>query len=260
MAPAAAFPGRIGAVARYNGRQLATSAQWLARSREHTNYTYDLAPLNLSHLAWFVADVASTSVGQARAMIDEIGSNAELVGHLRAAAAGSPRRGLTDLDVRLGRRVGWYALVRLLKPDQVVETGTDKGLGTCVLAAAILANGTGRVTTVDINPDSGSLITAPYSDVVDRRLGDSVATIGELGDIDFFLHDSDHSPSHEAAELVAVAPHLSAKAVVLSDNAHATDELAQWAEAQGWRFAFFCERPTGHWYPGGGIGIATRPR
>ena len=34
-----------------------------------------------------------------------------------------------------GRRLGWYALVRALKPRTVVETGADKGLGSCVLAA-----------------------------------------------------------------------------------------------------------------------------
>ncbi len=252
-----ALPARVAAVARFNGHQLAASAKWLASSREHTNYTYDLEPLNLEHLAWFVADLARCDVGDARQAIEEIRTDVALRTHLEQAAGTSDRRGLTDRQVRLGRRVGWYALVRLLRPQHVVETGTDKGLGSCVLAAAVLRNGSGRVTTIDINPAAGSLITEPYASVIDLRIGDSLPILAGLGTVDFFLHDSDHSSEHEARELAAVSGRLSAQALVLSDNAHVTGELPRWAEQHGRRFSLFVERPTNHWYPGGGIGVAA---
>lgn len=260
LAPIAALPARLGAVARHNGHQLAASGRWLASSREHTNYTYDLEPLNLEHLAWFVADLAGSSVAEARAVIDEIRTDGELAEHLRRATEASDRRGLMDREVRLGRRVGWYALVRLLRPQHVVETGTDKGLGSCVLAAAVLRNDSGRVTTIDINPAAGALITGRYADVVDVRIGDSLDLLAELDEVDFFLHDSDHSSEHEAHELSAVAARLTPDALVLSDNAHVTWELPRWAEDNGRTFSLFTERPSKHWYPGGGIGAAYRPR
>jgi predicted O-methyltransferase YrrM len=257
LAPAAALPTRVGAVARFNGRNLASTTSWLVRSREHTNYTYDLEDLNLEHLAWFVADLTGRPVQDARSAIDEVRTDAELSGHLSRAVRASARAGLMDEQVRLGRRVGWYALVRLLRPQHVVETGTDKGLGTCVLAAAVLRNESGRVTTIDINPAAGSLVTGPYAAVVDRRTGDSLAILAGIDETDLFLHDSDHSPGHEAAELAAVTPRLSPAALVLSDNAHVTWELPRWAEEHGRRFTFFAERPKKHWYPGGGIGVAA---
>ena len=256
-APFAAMPGRVVAVARYNGQSLKSSARWLVRSREHTNYTYDLSPLNMTQLAWFVASVAGCPVGDATAAINEGATDHELESQVLAAIHASPRRRTMDPAVRLGRRLGWYALVRLLKPEHVVETGTDKGLGACVLAAAVLRNGSGRVTTIDINPDSGTLITGPYRDVVDRRIGDSVAALAELGRVDLFIHDSDHSARHEMSELLAVAPCLTASALVLSDNSHATDVLPRWAGETGRRFSFFAESPVNHWYPGAGIGAAT---
>ena len=43
--------------------------------------------------------------------------------------------------------------------------------------------------------------------------------------MDIFLHDSLHTFEHEAAELAAVGPRLTPNALVLSDNAHATDAL-----------------------------------
>jgi predicted O-methyltransferase YrrM len=252
------LPTRLGSVAQYNGRTLTAPARWLVRSREHTNYTYDLSPLNIVQLAWFVSDLAKRPIGDAIAAINEIAGDEDLVAHVLAAVQASPRRGTMDRSVRLGRRLGWYALVRLLTPAHVVETGTDKGLGTCVLAAAVLRNGVGRVTTIDINPNAGTLIAGPYASVVDRRVGDSVAALASLENIDLFVHDSDHSPEHELRELLAIAPRLGSSALVLSDNSHATDVLPRWAEQTGRRFAFFAEKPLGHWYPGAGIG-ASQP-
>ena len=259
-APLVSLPTRVAAVARHNGHQLASSASWLVRSREHTNYTYDLEPLNLEHLAWFVADLAGRDVADARAALDEAANDRDLTEHLSRTVEQSERRGLMDRESRLGRRVGWYALVRLLRPEHVVETGTDKGLGSCVLAAAVLRNGQGRVTTLDINPAAGAMIAGKYADVVDLRIGDSLDALAQLDAVDLFLHDSDHSAGHEARELAAITPRLTETALVLSDNAHVTWELPHWAEEHGRRFTFFAEQPKRHWYPGGGIGAAVHRR
>lgn len=123
--------------------------------------------------------------------------------------------------------------------------------------AALLRNGTGRLTTFDVNPDSGYLISGKYADVVTRILGDSLKGLRDLdGPVEFFLHDSLHAVEHEWGELEAVAPILAPDALVLSDNAHVSDVLPRWAESTGRRFSYFQERPKDHWYPGGGIGVA----
>ena len=53
-------------------RCCAASARWLATSREHHNYTYDLTKLNRDHLAWFVSVVCDVPVGQVRDCFAEI--------------------------------------------------------------------------------------------------------------------------------------------------------------------------------------------
>jgi len=45
---------------------------------------------------------------------------------------------------------------------------------------------------------------------------------------------------------------------VLSDNSHATTELAKWSLRQGRRFMYFAEEPLDHWYPGAGIGVSMK--
>ena len=143
VARGAALPVRAATVARHDARVLAESARWLVRSREHTNLTYDLTPLNLQHLSHWVAAVTGGLPEEARGFIRELATDEQLVAHVLERTLASSRRGIADREVRFGRRLGWYALLRAVRPLHVVETGTDKGLGSCVLAAALLKNGAG---------------------------------------------------------------------------------------------------------------------
>ncbi|MEU8130387.1 class I SAM-dependent methyltransferase [Micromonospora sp. NPDC049049] len=262
LAPIAAFPKRLRAVARHDAKMLRRSARWLLTSREHHNYTYDLTSLSRNHLAWFVSVVCDIPVKQVRAYLGEIESDDGLRQHLLAAIAASDRRGLADREIRYARRIGWYAIVRATRPTHVVETGVDKGLGSVVLASALLRNAQeghpGRVTSLDINPEAGYLArVAPWSEVVDLVIGDSIASIGALDrPVDLFLHDSDHSRAHEKREFDAVEPKLAPGAILLTDNVTSTNVLANHAERTGRRFLAYRETPANHWYPGDGIGVA----
>ncbi|WP_200211180.1 class I SAM-dependent methyltransferase [Micromonospora coerulea] len=262
LAPVAAFPKRLARVARHDAKVLRTSARWLVTSREHHNYTYELTKLSRHHLAWFVSVVCDVPVKQVRAYLNEIETDEELRGHIERATAAASRRGLADKRVRYARRIGWYAIVRARKPAHVVETGVDKGLGSCVLAAALLRNTAeghpGRLTSLDINPEAGYLARAtPWAGVVDLVIGDSVASIGALDrPVDLFLHDSDHSRGHEKREFDAVEPKLAPGAMLLTDNVTVTNVLAEHAERTGRRFLAYRETPARHWYPGDGIGVA----
>lgn len=253
----AALPIRARAVTRYMAGEAALSATWLLKSREHHNYTYDLTARNISHLAHWVSLVTGAPATDCVGWINEILSDSEFVDHITAVTLKSDRKGLADREVRIARRAGWYAVVRAVEPEHVVETGTDKGLGSVVIAAALLKNGHGRLTTIDINSEAGYLLGARYATVADVVIGDSVRELDRLeGSIDLFIHDSDHSPEHESNELASVTHHLTPSAIVLSDNAHATDSLMAWADATGRRFTYFQERPARHWYRGAGIGAA----
>ncbi|MGK5738667.1 class I SAM-dependent methyltransferase [Micromonospora sp. URMC 103] len=262
LAPVAAFPKRLASVARHDTKVLRTSARWLVTSREHHNYTYDLTTLSRHHLAWFVSVVCDVPVTQVRGHLAEIESDDGLRRHIEQATARAARRGLADRRVRYARRIGWYAIVRATRPTHVVETGVDKGLGSCVLASALLRNAEeghpGRLTSLDINPEAGYLArSAPWSEVVDLVIGDSIASIAALDrPVDLFLHDSDHSRAHEKREFEAVEPKLAPGAILLTDNVTATNVLAEHAERTGRRFLAYRETPANHWYPGDGIGVA----
>jgi hypothetical protein len=243
-------------VARYDARLIGRSVGWLVHGRETTNFTYDLEELNRDQLCWFVSAVSGAAIGQVRAWIQELEDDNHLLDHVTKRLSTNPRRRISAQEPHWARRFGWYALVRAAQPDHVVETGTHLGLGSCAIAAALLRNGHGRLTTIDIDPESGHLIGQPWATVIDRRTGSSIDMLAELRDVDMFLHDSLHTYDYETKELTAVEPNLRVGAIILSDNAHDSSALSDWAEQTGRHYLFFREQPAGHWWPGDGIGVA----
>lgn len=256
IARGAAFPLRSMAVARYDARIVGQSLNWLVRNRETTNYTYELDSLNRDQLCWFVAAVTGAGIGQVREWAAELEHDRDLIEHLTGRLSSNPRRRICAQEPHWARRLGWYAIVRAARPNLVAETGTHLGLGSCVIAAALIRNGHGRLTTIDIDPKAGYLIGQPYASVIERRTGSSAEVLAGMRDVDIFLHDSLHTYEYESSELKAVEPNLGPGAIVLSDNAHDSAALSEWAERTGRHYLFFKESPLNHWWPGDGIGAA----
>ncbi|MHB1510724.1 MAG: class I SAM-dependent methyltransferase [Acidimicrobiales bacterium] len=259
VAPLATFPARARTVTSYQWHQARRSWAWLVGSHEYTNFTYELTTENVAEMAWFVAAVTGLGFSESFGYIEELHDDQALLGHLRRAVADSPLRRVMDLEPRYGRRAAWYAIVRATRPRHVVETGVDKGLGSCVFAAALLRNADeghhGRLTALDINRDAGALIGGEYASVIDLRFGDSIAILAaSASPVDLFLHDSDHRYNHESAEYRAIARSLTESALVMTD--HGGLALSDFAKSSGRRFLVFREDPADHWAPGGVLGVA----
>ncbi|HRJ25903.1 MAG TPA: class I SAM-dependent methyltransferase [Fimbriimonadaceae bacterium] len=233
---------------------------WLWKSNETTNYTFNLEGWNERYLAAFLSEATNRPYEEIEGYLDEIRNDVALRSHIESKTAASDYVMMADPEVRLGKRIGWYALVRALKPQLVVETGVDKGLGTVVLAAALLKNRQdgfpGKVYGTDINPKAGYLLDGPYAEVGQVLYGDSIESLRGLTEpVDLFINDSDHSADYERREYEVIAEKLSPGAYILGDNAHATEELFRFCRATGRAFVFFREQPKNHWYPGGAISL-----
>jgi predicted O-methyltransferase YrrM len=263
-----AYRFRLGTA--YLGAPLRHFLRWLVRSSETENFTYDLTPGNKRYLASLIAAVTGRTHEAIEGYIRELEEDEDLAEHLRRAAAAHGAAAPGDRTIRnppaaYGRRIGWYAIARATKPKVIVETGVDKGLGSCILAAALRRNEhegrAGAYFGTDINPAAGALFGGPYARHGEILYGDSITSLQALDrTIDLLINDSDHSADYEAREYRTVADKLSADAIILGDNSHATPALLEFALSTGRRFVFFQEKPLDHWYPGAGIGIAYRAR
>jgi Methyltransferase domain len=140
-----------------------------------------------------------------------------------------------------------YGLVRALKPDYVIETGVAAGVSTSFFGAALIENGKGKLFSVELPPEvvgqgtlaDGSMyawhehgVGWAITDETKHALGDrhrlilqDVRTalpslLNELPYVDIFFHDDLHTPDHMYWEYEAVWPTLSARGVLISDDAN----------------------------------------
>lgn len=235
--------------------------RWGIDSREDTNFTYELTEGNLLYLAHTVAVVAKVDPQTVLTYIREAQTDEALRNYVLEKTKLSSYRRVADLRVEFGRRLGWYALVRLRKPAVVIETGVDKGLGAVLLCSALLRNraegSPGRYYGTDIALKAGYLLDGPYREVGQVLYGDSITSLRAFDQpIDLFISDSDHSAVYEHDEYRVVLPKLSADGLMLSDNAHITTVLAELSIEVGRKFVYYQETPKDHWYPGAGIGFS----
>jgi hypothetical protein len=237
--------------------------KWGLTSREDTNFTYDLTPGNIKYLALTISAITGAEYHTVIKYIDEAQSDMELKNTIKTAISNSPFKRYADKEVRFGRRLGWYAFVRIMKPEIVVETGVDKGLGSILLCAALLRNKkegfNGKYFGTDINPDAGYILSGQYESLGKILYGDSISSLSEFPDkIDLFINDSEHSADYEYQEYVTIKKLITDKTIILGDNSHSTCKLADFSIEMGRSFVFFNEKPLDHWYPGAGIGISYK--
>lgn len=255
------IPVRLARTRRYPVSVISNWFKWLYTSREHTNLTYNLEPLNVQYMAAMIAEVTGRSNQEILKYISDLENDHELRLHITGLSVNGERSYLADKEARYARRAGWYAIVRALKPRVVVETGIDKGLGACVIAAALKKNseeGTeGRYYGTDINPKAGYFFTDPYSKYGEILYGDSIESLEKLDEnIDLLINDSDHSAEYEMREYESVKNKLNPGAIIVGDNAHCSESLYVFSTINSRRFLYFQEKPVEHWYPGGGMGLS----
>ena len=192
----------------------------------------------------------------------------ELLAELARAAEEFARtvRGSTDRGnpyafggLRLEVCEGLFALVREQRPRVLVETGVCNGVSTAVLLAALARNYEGHLYSLDFpeytetNYSPGSFWEGKLGAVVPRgrppgwlvparlrsrwtlRLGRSQEALppllAELGEIDFFLHDSEHSFECMSFEYDLAWRHLRTGGVLVSDDTTWNTAFAEFCRA-----------------------------
>lgn len=257
------IPYRLHLALSYYYAPLRNILWWSLKSKEYTNFTFDLDDLNREYLIAFIAHITQTKIDTIRNYVIELEQDESLKNHINRLTKASNERHVADGKAKYGRRLGWYAVIRATKPKLVVETGIDKELGSCVITAALMKNAQegyrGYMYGTDINPRAGYLLQAPYSQYGRILYGDSIESPKQLLEqIDVFINDSDHSPAYEMREYETIQDKLTVKAIILGDNAHCADSLFKFAQISERNFLFYQEKPKEHWYPGDGIGAAFR--
>src|ERR1035441_7200342 len=134
------MPFRLSKALSYYAPKLKYMLRWTLSSREVTNFTYQITRANQEYLAHTVSVITGVPYSGAMSYLAEIQEDDDVRRHIAERVRRSPGRHVSDEVCVFGRRIGWYAFVRIVKPRVVVETGVDKGHGAVLLCAALMRN------------------------------------------------------------------------------------------------------------------------
>ncbi len=119
-----------------------------------------------------------------------------------------------------------YCLTRLTGARTVVETGVAGGFSSAAFLTALEANGDGCLHSIEL-PNRlrvGWAIPARLKSIWDLRLGSSEELLGylleELGSIDIFMHDSNHTYETMMFEFETAWPKIASAGLLISDDIH----------------------------------------
>ena len=122
-----------------------------------------------------------------------------------------------------------YVVVRLLRPQLVVETGVGAGVSSWAILKAMDENGTGHLISIDLPtpntellPKVGYLVPSELRGRWDLRTGPSKRllpkVLEEFGEVDIFQHDSRHSYSNQLREYQTAWPYIRSGGLLVSDD------------------------------------------
>jgi predicted O-methyltransferase YrrM len=134
-----------------------------------------------------------------------------------------------EYAVEAGTEKLLYALVRSFKPRIVLETGVANGHTTTVLLSSLRENGLGELHSTDISGEVGGLLMPQErrSWRFHQLAGDGSRAafshlLGELGKVDLFFHDSEHTHGWQSFEYEGVWRVLTSGGWLVSDDADAS--------------------------------------
>ena len=123
----------------------------------------------------------------------------------------------TDDAADFGERLLLYSLIRSIKPEVVVETGTHKGLTALYMAQALYDNEFGLLYTCDPNEwgAKGNIRKFPELEKRIKYFEGKGKDMEVDGKIDFLFVDSEHEKEVVIGEMEHFLPQLSERAIVV---------------------------------------------
>ena len=136
-----------------------------------------------------------------------------------------------------------YDITRTLQPSTIVETGVERGASTYTFLRALEKNGNGQLHSIDLLPPIHRRLKLPIAPCVPIELrkrwhyyeGNSreilPGLLRELGQVDLFMHGSDHSYEVQSFEVRCAWPHIKKPRICIVDRPdYPTNNYRTWAE------------------------------
>jgi hypothetical protein len=156
-----------------------------------------------------------------------------------------------------GRRIIWYVLARIIKPNLIIESGIDKGLGTGLLTYSCYKNNKTnkkKFNYIGIDIKKNCNIFCNKNNLLYKNsniyYSDSLKIIKNLKSKDkiIYISDAKHNYNFEMKEFKLIKKKLSEGSLIISDTS--SGSLRNFSEKNSKNIISFHEEPFDHWYNG----------
>jgi len=183
----------------------------------------------------WISMVTRTTVERAERAVNEVASHSELIGELSRNIESTGRSYYAQFPAPLDL----FALVRLSRPQNLVESGVASGVSSTFLLLGIKTNSAGALHSIDFpvirkekrgneswaipqGMSSGWAVPMKLRNRWDLRQGRSEdllrPLLEEIGTLDFYCHDSPVDIRHFEFEMKSIRKHLKPGSLVVADN------------------------------------------
>jgi predicted O-methyltransferase YrrM len=115
-----------------------------------------------------------------------------------------------------------YSFIRIVKPLKLVETGVADGVSTYFILNAIKNNGQGKLYSIDISNDVGTLLSNNEKQNWELHIlkskGDFRKYLSKIFPFDIFIHDSNHSYFWQYYEYSTALEFITSNGFIMSDD------------------------------------------
>lgn len=132
-----------------------------------------------------------------------------------------------------------YNLIRVTKPDIIVETGVLDGFSSRIMLEALSKNKRGRLFSIEISKDVGHLVPqhlrGRWRLVVGTPNMALKNALRKSSKIDIFMHDSNHSYDQMKMEFELAMQRIKEGGIILSDDVYVNNAFIEFANSIGRR-------------------------
>lgn len=223
------------------------------------DFSYDLDDLPAA--AAFVSTLTGVGTDEALRYIEEALADDQL----RADYASQRRPALLRRRMSVGQRCIWWAIIRIRRPELVVETGVWYGLGSLTILRALELNAHdgaphGQLISFDFDPTSGWLVPERLRtrwQLVVATTEEKLAPSLDGRTVDLFIHDTPSEYGLERGEFEVALEHVGRDSVLISGNGENTAALSDLCTERGdLAYHHFGFRGRAHWYESNGMSVA----